>query len=212
MPPATTRGVFVTFEGGDGSGKSTQAKALSARLRETGYSVCLTEEPGGTELGRFFWSYFQQRRNRPTAPIAELLFFESARAQHVEEVIRPALVAGSIVLCDRFVDSTFAYQGYGRGIDLADIRACNQIATGGVMPALTLLFDVPVEKGLDRARGQSTKPADAIGAETLAFHRRVRDGFLELAQAEPSRIVVVDADQPESTVTAVAWQHLVKIL
>lgn len=215
MAPRVPRGLLVTLEGGEGCGKTTQAQALSRLLRQEGYPVTLTREPAGTELGRLVKGFFReegggQGRRPAVGALAELLLFEAARAQHLEEVIRPALARGDLVLCDRFTDSTLAYQGYGRGLSLDQVRACNQIATGGLVPELTLLLDLPPEEGLAR-KGSEPLP-DAIGREPLEFHRRVRAGFLQIARREPQRVVVLDASRPPEKVTAEAWQHLRRLL
>ena len=207
MPSQFRRGALVTLEGGEGSGKSSQAEALAALMRTQDYTVTLTREPAGTEVGRTVMATFQQKV--PVTPETELLLFEAARAQNVGEVIRPALERGSVILCDRYTDSTLAYQGYGRGLNLDHIRAINHIATGGLAPHFTILLDVPPETGLARKDHRSTLGRDdSIGGEPLAFHQRVRQGFLELAQLEPQRIVVVDASLPLEEVTNAAWQHL----
>ena len=208
MPPQFRRGTLVTLEGGEGSGKSSQAEALAALMRTQDYTVTLTREPAGTELGRTVMATFQQKTT--VTPESELFLFEAARAQHVEEVIHPALERGAIVLCDRYTDSTLAYQGYGRGLSLDHIRAVNHIATGGLGPHFTILLDVPPETGLARKHHQRVD--DSIGGEPLEFHQRVRHGFLELAQREPQRIVVVDASLPLDQVTRAAWQHLQRFL
>jgi len=208
VPPQFRRGTLVTLEGGEGSGKSSQAEALAALMRTQDYTVTLTREPAGTELGRTVMATFQQKTT--VTPESELFLFEAARAQHVEEVIHPALERGAIVLCDRYTDSTLAYQGYGRGLSLDHIRAVNHIATGGLGPHFTILLDVPPETGLARKHHQRVD--DSIGGEPLEFHQRVRHGFLELAQREPQRIVVVDASLPLDQVTRAAWQHLQRFL
>jgi dTMP kinase len=208
VPPQFRRGTLVTLEGGEGSGKSTQAEALAALMRTQDYTVTLTREPAGTELGRTVMATFQQKTT--VTPESELFLFEAARAQHVEEVIHPALERGAIVLCDRYTDSTLAYQGYGRGLSLDHIRAVNHIATGGLGPHFTILLDVLPETGLARKHHQHVD--DSIGGEPLEFHQRVRHGFLELAQREPQRIVVVDASLPLDQVTRAAWQHLQRFL
>src|SRR3989304_3163703 len=186
MSPRLRRGVLITLEGGEGSGKSTQAEALAEFLRDEGYTVLVTEEPAGTQLGRVVKGVFEQQasgeQSAAVNAVAELFLFEAARAQHVAEVIRPALERGEVVLCDRYTDSTLAYQGYGRGLSLDHIRACNHIATGGLAPDLTLLVDVPPEGGLARAdppqadrpgQEKREKARDAIGQESREFHRRV---------------------------------------
>jgi dTMP kinase len=187
MAAPSDRGLFITLEGGEGSGKSTQAKALAARLEERGYGVCFTHEPGGTELGRAVQRLLEGED--VPAPLAELLLFVADRAQHVREVIAPALAAGKVVVCDRFADSTLAYQGFGRGLDASLIRRLNDEATGGLKPHVTLLLDVAPEVGLAREGAQ----LDVTGRESREFHERVRQGFLALAREEPERFVVIDA-------------------
>jgi len=184
------RALFITLEGGEGSGKSTQARALAAALEKRGYAVCLTREPGGTELGRAIQSMLEADQ-APTPP-AELLLFVADRVQHVHEVIAPALAAGKIVVCDRFADSTLAYQGFGRGLDASLIRRLNDEATGELKPGLTVLLDLPPEAGLGREGTQ----LDVTGRESLEFHGRVREGFLALAKEEAERLVVIDATLP----------------
>ena len=195
MAPPRASGLLITLEGGEGSGKTTQAQALGSRLEERGYSVCLTREPGGTELGRAIQSLLGA--GTAPAPLAELLLFVADRAQHVREVIAPALAAGKIVVCDRFADSTLAYQGYGRGLDIGLIRRLNDEATGGIKPHLTLLLDLPPEAGLAREGEQ----LDVTGRESLEFHGRVREGFLALAKEEPGRFVLIDATLAPKEVT-----------
>jgi dTMP kinase len=204
VSPKLRRGALVTLEGGEGSGKSSQAEALAALMREQGYGVVVTREPGGTVLGEIVKGIFQQDVAMPAE--SELFLFEAARAQHVQEVIRPALDRGDVLICDRYTDSTLAYQGYGRGLSLDHIRAVNHIATRGLPPHFTILLDVPPETGL--ARKDRERLGDSIGRAPLEFHQRVRAGFLELAQREPKRIVVVDASLPPEQVTKAAWQHL----
>jgi dTMP kinase len=204
-------GLFITLEGGEGSGKSTVAAELARRLEAEGHAVTLTEEPGGTELGRHFWTYL--RTSEPLSPLAELLLFEAARAQHVDRVIRPALDAERIVVCDRFIDSSVAYQGYGRGLGQALVKSLNETATGGLKPHCTLLLDVPVQIGLKRARSleageAATKSRDVIGGEAAAFHQRVRDGFLAIAEAETRRIHRIDATRPLDEVIEACWKRV----
>jgi len=208
VSPRLRRGTLVTLEGGEGSGKSTQAEALAARLREREYGVVLTREPAGTPLGGIVKEILQQ--GIALTAEAETFLFQAARAQHVTEVIRPALERGDVVICDRYTDSTLAYQGYGRGLSLDHLRAVNHIATGGLPPHFTLLLDVPPETGL--ARKDHERLTDSIGSESLEFHQRVRAGFLELAQREPKRIAVVDASLPAERVTAAAWQQIERFL
>jgi dTMP kinase len=195
MSPSSAKGVLITLEGGEGSGKTTEAEALGERLVERGYAVCLTREPGGTALGRAIQGMLEGGRG--PAPLAELLLFAADRAQHVQAVIAPALAAGEIVVCDRFADSTVAYQGYGRGLDIALIRRLNEEATRGLKPDLTLLLDLPPEIGLAREGEQ----LDVTGRESLEFHQRVREGFLALAKQEAERFVVIDATLAPEEVT-----------
>ena len=208
MSPQLHRGTLVTLEGGEGSGKSSQADALATLMREHDYDVTITREPAGTELGEIVKGIFQ--RGVTVTAGAELLLFEAARAQHVQEVIRPALERGKVILCDRYTDSTLAYQGYGRGLSLDHLRAVNHIATGGLPPHFTILLDLPPETGL--ARKDHEPLGDSIGKESLEFHQRVRAGYLDLAQREPKRMVVVDASLPKDQVTQAAWQHLQRFL
>lgn len=208
MSPQLHRGALVTLEGGEGSGKSSQADALATLLREHDYDVTITCEPAGTKLGEIVKGIFQ--RGVAVTPESELLLFAAARAQHVQEVIRPALKRGHVILCDRYTDSTLAYQGYGRGLSLDHLRAVNHIATGGLPPHFTILLDLPPEIGL--ARKEHEPLGDSIGKESLEFHQRVRAGYLELAQREPKRMVVVDASLSKDQVTQAAWQHLQRFL
>jgi dTMP kinase len=201
-----SRGLLITVEGGEGSGKSTLARVLAERLKERGHAVCLTREPGGTEFGQVVERLLTEKR--APAPLAELLLFEADRAEHVREVIQPALEEGTIVICDRFSDSSLAYQGYGRRIDLGLIRRLNDEATLGLKPDLTLLVDVPSEVGLSREGEQ----LDVTGRESLEFHRLVREGFLALAKAEPERFVVIDATLREGAVADHAWAAVEKLL
>lgn len=208
MSPILRHGTLVTLEGGEGAGKSSVADALAARLRDDDYAARVTREPAGTELGDIVKGIFQ--RGIAASPEAELFLFAAARAQHVQAVVRPALERGEVVLCDRYTDSTLAYQGYGRGLSLDHLRAVNHIATGGLAPHFTILLDVPPETGL--ARKDHERISDSIGSESLEFHERVRAGYLELAEREPKRIAVVDASLPQERVTEAAWEHLQRFL
>jgi|SRR5579864_887979 len=190
-------GFFITLEGPEGGGKSTQIHGLAASLAERGFGVWTTREPGGTRVGEMIRPILLGRDQAPLTAWTEALLFTAARAQHVEEVIRPRLARGEIVLCDRYLDSTLAYQGFGRGLDLTSLRELQTRATGGLAPDLTILFSLPVEAGL--ARIPRTRQ-DRLDRETAAFHQRVYDGYRRLAEAEPQRWRQVDASAGESQV------------
>lgn len=201
-------GVFLTFEGPEGAGKTTQIARLAASLTERGYSVTRTREPGGDFIGERVRALLLDGSASPT-PIAELLLFAAARAQNVNALIRPALEAGHVVLCDRFTDSTLAYQGYGRGLSLEAIRAVNVVATDNVFPYKTVLLDLPPQIGLSR---QSPDEQNRLDRETLAFHERVRAGFLAVAATEPERFVVLDATQSPDELFAELLATLLPLL
>jgi len=184
--------VFITFEGPDGSGKTTQARLLAEWLGEQGYEVVLTREPGGTDIGDQIRVVLHDPRNTAMDARTEILLYSASRAQHVAERIRPALAAGKIVISDRYADSTLAYQGYGRGLDLETLQRVTTFATGGLKPDLTLYLDVPPEAGLQR-RQLGGVEWNRLDAETLEFHQRVRAGYLELARQGPERWVIIDA-------------------
>jgi dTMP kinase len=190
--------VFITFEGIEGSGKTTQARHLAAFLGARGARVCSTSEPDGTPLGVAVRALFERDRARPT-PLAEAFLFLAARQQHVAHVIRPALARGEIVISDRYADATVAYQGYGRGVDVKTIKDLNLLATGGLLPELTLVLDVPASTGIARIAGRAQDSFERLG---LAFHEQVRQGYLEIAREEPERVAVVPADRAESEVRA----------
>lgn len=187
-----TAGTFITLEGTEGSGKSTQAARLAEALRAEGYAVLLTREPGGTPAAEQLRAVLLKNNSESLAAETEAFVILAARRQHVDHVIAPALRQGAIVICDRFVDSTLAYQGYARGLELKTLRAMNRWATGGLTPDLTLLFDLPVATGL-RRRQRDAAGQNRLDRETTRFHQRVRSGFLELARKEPRRIKPVNA-------------------
>ncbi len=192
--------MFITFEGPEGSGKSSHIPLLAQYLKDHGYNVLTTREPGGTPISDQVRTILMDMRNQGMHPRAEILLFCAARAQLVEQVIRPALETNTIVLCDRYADSTLAYQGYGHGLDLTVLRSLLHFATGGLFPNLTLLLDVEPRTGLQRRKnGGEWNRMDAF---TLAFHERVRAGYLNLAAEEPSRFRVIDAAQPMDKVQA----------
>lgn len=192
------RGVLITVEGVEGSGKTTHCQFLARWLRERGHRVRETNEPDGTPLGVAIRAIFEQDGPALT-PLTEAFLFVAARQQHVAQVIRPALDAGEVVLSDRYADATLAYQGYGRGLDLQTIRELNALATGGVLPDLTLLLDLDPALGLERLGG---RPRDAFEKMDLVFHQRVRQGYLELAREEKNRIALFDAERPVERVQA----------
>ncbi len=193
--------MFITLEGPEGAGKSTQLRLLAGFLRARGHDVVETREPGGTAIGDQIRDVVHSTANAAMSPTAELLLYSASRAQLVHQVIRPALVAGAIVLCDRYADSSMAYQGFGRGLDRAMLAALTAIATGGLMPTLTLLLDLDVEAGLARRRDQNEE-MNRLDLETVEFHRRVRAGYLALATADPARWVCIDAGRPAAAVHA----------
>jgi dTMP kinase len=203
-PREPRRGWFITIEGPEGAGKTTQAAALATHLASAGLDVRVTREPGGTWLGERLREVLLARTDSvaPTDPMADALLFNAARRQLVSEVVRPELDAGRTILCARYADSTLAYQGYGAGVPLETLRALALAATDGLQPDLTILLDIPAEVGLSRKA-----PGDVTRFEAefdLAFHRRVRDGFLALAAAEPGRFAVVDASRTADVVALAA--------
>ena len=191
--------MFITLEGPEGSGKTSQLPALAEYLREVGYDVIVTREPGGTAVGDQIREILMNLQNEAIIPRTEILLFLAARAQHVEELIRPALAQGKLVLCDRYGDSTLAYQGFGHKTDLETLQMLLAFATGGLKPDLTLLVDVPVEAGMARKRDNSAE-WNRLDAYALAFHERVRQGYFALAEAEPDRWLIIDATKDQNTV------------
>jgi dTMP kinase len=197
------RGLFLTLEGPDGSGKSTQTRLLGARLKTAGVPHLVTREPGGTPVGEAVREILLHARELSPVPQADALLFNAARAQQVAEVIRPALARGLVVVCDRFNDSTLAYQGYGSGMPLDDLRVLGRFATGGLVPDLTILIDLPVGVGLRRKTGAEITRFEE--RKDVDFHRRVRAGFLEMAAAEPDRWRTVDGQgAPDDVAAAIA--------
>jgi dTMP kinase len=190
--------LFVTFEGPDGSGKTTQIELLAERLRHLGHDVLITREPGGTSIGNQTRTVVHDVKNVEMTRETEFLLYSASRAQLVRQVIEPHLELGGTVLCDRFADSSMAYQGYGRELNLEMIRCITQFATGGLVPDLTIYLDLPVEVGLRRKQSAHVAQAgewNRLDQQTIEFHRRVRQGYLKMAQAEPNRWLVVDATQ-----------------
>jgi len=201
--------LFITFEGGEGSGKSVQAKALYRRLSKLKVPVLLTHEPGGTPFGRRIGRWLKWAEDTDISPLTELMLFNASRAQLVSEVIKPVLKGGKSVISDRFGDSTTVYQGYGRGLDLAMVKAVNKAATQGLTPDLTVLLDAPVETCFAR---KGTEKQDRFEQETKAFHRKVREGYLKLAADEPERWLVVDASQSKAKTAEIIWQRVSQLL
>ncbi|MDO8915094.1 MAG: dTMP kinase [Coriobacteriia bacterium] len=201
-----TPGRFIVFEGGEGTGKTTQARLLVERLQAAGVDAIAVREPGGTLVGEAMRTIVLDPASEGLDQRAELLLYEASRAQHVVQVIRPALAAGTWVVCDRFAESSVAYQGYGRGIDLDLVNALNDFATAGLAPALTVLIDLDAALGLHRATGAG---ADRLEAAGLAFHERVRAGYLEIAK-EPGH-VVVDGSGTVGEVAQAVWGAVVAL-
>lgn len=191
---------FITLEGPEGCGKTTQAVLLCEELRRRGHKVLHTREPGGTEIGEQIRRVLMDLKNTAMLPQVEVLLFSASRAQLVRDVIQPHLADGGVVVCDRFYDSTLAYQGYGHGLDIAALRAITAFATEGLSPDLTLLLDVPVEAGLQRK--QTEGEWNRLDAYDIPFHSKVRAGYLEMAAAEPDRWRVIDATNSIDAVQA----------
>lgn len=201
--------LFITFEGGEGSGKSSQAGVLYRRLCKLAIPVLLTHEPGVTPLGKKITRWLKWSRDIDISPVAELLLFNTSRAQLVTEIIRPDLESGKVVICDRYADSTTAYQGYGRGLDLPMVAAVNEAGTRGLKPDLTVLLDMSVKEGLARKRGERR---DRFEGEAIAFHQRVREGYLKLAAEEPERWLVIDAEKNKEEIADIIWDRVSKLL
>ncbi|HUV46055.1 MAG TPA: dTMP kinase [Dehalococcoidia bacterium] len=201
--------LFITFEGGEGSGKSVQARALYRRLSQSTIPALLTHEPGGTPCGNRIGRWLKWAEVKDISPLTELLLFNASRAQLVGGVIRPNLKNGMVVVCDRYADSTIAYQSYGRGLDLELVETINDTATQGLKPDLIVLLDIPVEEGLARKR---VKKQDRFEQEDIAFHQRVRKGYLKLAANDPQRWLVVDASQSKAKIREIIWQRVSQLL
>ncbi len=202
--------MFITFEGPEGSGKTSQIPALAEFLRQRGFSVFTTREPGGTAIGEQIRAVIHDLKNQEMHPRTETLLYQAARAQIVEQVIQPRLAAGEIVLCDRYMDSTIAYQGYGHQQNIEQIRTLIRYATGGLLPGLTLLLDLDVEVGLKRKTHQ--EEWNRLDAYTVDFHCRVREGYHALIRDDPARWVVVDAEQAREQVQASIRQIILQRL
>jgi len=200
-------GFFISLEGIEGTGKSTQASLLAERLSKYGVDVLLTREPGGTVIGNRIRDILLLPDHAEMSAVTELLLYNAARSQLLAEKILPALKKGKTVITDRFSDSTFAYQGYGRSIDMGLISSLDRIATGGLRPDVTLLLDLDIETGLTRNR--SANKIDRIELEDIEFHRRVSEGFRELEKKEPDRIKIIDASASIEEITETAWRIVI---
>lgn len=203
-------GTFITLEGGEGAGKSTLIQSLQKKLEEAGHEVIVTREPGGSSLGKEIRSWLLEK-GRDLDRWTELLLFLADRSQHLKEVIRPALDAGKVVICDRFNDSTIAYQGFGRGLDIPKVQELCELVVGQTVPDLTLYLDIPPEIGLQRAHRERGEQ-DRLESEELAFHIALRKGFHWLAEQEPHRIQTLDAAKTKEQVFDEAWNYVKSIL
>jgi dTMP kinase len=201
-------GVFITFEGIEGCGKSTQAKRLGKTLDRMGIVHVMTLEPGGTAIGRHVRRVLLDSKNKALTPLSELMLYAADRAQHVEEIIQPALRTGKWVICDRFSDATVVYQGVARGQDRKLIRLLNNLVTQGIRPHLTFLLDCPVEVGLRRALGRNMRGQDRFEKEALSFHHRVRNGYLDLARKNKKRFAILDAEASRKEIESKIVRHL----
>lgn len=201
-------GWFLTIEGGEGAGKTTLIRRLADRLRQTGREVVATREPGGIPIAEAIRAVILDPAHTAMDPRTEALLYAAARRQHMVEKVLPALARGAVVICDRFVDSSLAYQGYARGLGIDDVWEINRFAIGSCLPDLTLVLDVEPEVGLARIRSQDGREVNRLDLESLAFHRKVREGFRQVAARFPERIVVLDAAQSPEAVEADAWAHV----
>ncbi len=211
----TNRGLFITFEGPEGSGKSTQLGMLAVRLREAGKKVFETAEPGGTPIGMQIRRVLLDAQNREMRPVTELLLMFACRAQNVDEWILPALAEGQIVLSDRFTDSTLVYQGIARGLGAELVYEVDRIACRGLAPDLTLVIDIDTETGLKRAHARNRRMQDVetrLDEQSVSFHERVREAYRQLAADEPARVKLIDGARPVETVAADVWQTVEPVL
>ncbi len=201
--------LFITFEGAEGSGKTVQTRTLYKRLSRLAIPALLTHEPGGTVAGERIARLVKWAHNAGISPLTELLLFNASRAQLVEEIIQPSLKVGKVVICDRYADSTIAYQGYGRGLDMEMVKRLNDTATRGLKPSLTILLDLPFEAGMAR---KANRKHDRFEQEDIAFHKKVRQGYLKLAAEEPERWLVVDASQSKEKIKEIIWRRVSRLL
>ena len=204
--------MFITFEGGEGAGKSTAIKKIVEKLQKEGREIVLTREPGGTPIGEEIRSIILDKKNTDMDVRTEALLYAASRRQHIVQKIIPSLKEGKMVLCDRFLDSSLAYQGYARGIGIDKVYEMNQFATEGVEPDLTLFFDLDPEEGLRRIAANNNREVNRLDVEKLSFHQKVREGFLLLAKKFPHRFVVIDASQNAQKVFEDAYKEIENIL
>jgi dTMP kinase len=200
--------MFITMEGGEGSGKSTAIKEIVDRLTQEGYQVVLTREPGGTPISEEIRNIILDKKNTEMDPKTEALLYAASRRQHIVEKILPALKAGKIVICDRFLDSSLAYQGGARGLGIDEVYQMNQFATEGLLPDLTILFDIKPEEGLERIAANSGREVNRLDVEKLEFHKKVRSSFHELVKRFPDRYVVIDASLSREEVFEEAFKAI----
>ncbi len=200
--------MFITFEGGEGSGKSTAIKRIVAQLEKEGYQVVLTREPGGTPISEEIRNVILDKKNTDMDPRTEALLYAASRRQHIVQKILPALKEGKLVLCDRFLDSSLAYQGGARGLGIENVLNVNLFATEGLEPDLTLLFDISPEEGLARIAANSGREVNRLDVEKLSFHKKVREAFHTLAKANPKRYAIIDASKDKETVYQEAYQAI----
>lgn len=212
------RGIFITFEGPEGGGKSSQIALLVERARSQGFDVLETREPGGTSIGERIRQILLSHGSSAIANKTEMLLYAASRAQHVEEIIRPALNEGKIVICDRFIDASIAYQGYGLGLSIEEITEVNKLATDGLVPDRTYMLDLPVELGMQRistCRGCNEDlqaiGLDRIESKDMEYHRQVREGFLEIARQDVRRVRIVDAAKAMEDVASTVWEDFLTL-
>ena len=206
-----TRGKFITFEGPDGSGKTTVSKAVCERLEGLGYPVRYSREPGGSMIAEEIRDIILDPKNTDMDPRCEALLYAASRRQHLIDIVIPALESGIHVICDRFVDSSAAYQGYARGIGADEVLKMNEFAIGSIMPEKTIFLDVPAEVGLERIQ-KNRRETDRLDSEGMEFHRRVYEGYLEVMKKAGDRMIVIDASEDSETVTEKALQAVLEIL
>ena len=204
--------LFITFEGGEGSGKSTAIKTLTKKLEEEGYEIVLTREPGGTPIAEQIREVILNKKNVEMDPITEALLYAASRRQHIQEKIIPALKEGKLVLCDRFLDSSLAYQGGARGLGIDKIYALNQYATEGLLPDITVFFDLKPEIGLARIEANANREVNRLDVEKMYFHEKVHSAFMELAKRFPERYLIVDASKSPAEVAEETYKAIAKKL